>query len=168
MRLNTSSRYLCACKNYNFGRPHSVSRSAWCKHIKAAETDEEKQRIRAAKRIDDPDQPDHNEMPMNGSLSSTQRRAVVLAMSKRWRESAANTSRGRRKCARTSSNRPTTSVVEHGLPSHSQSPPDFPEPLFPHRDWSPPLSPQRDLSALPSPRCDRSPLPLPSRDLLSS
>ncbi|KAJ8585948.1 hypothetical protein M405DRAFT_875174, partial [Rhizopogon salebrosus TDB-379] len=37
--------YTCICKRHNGGRPHSVSRSAWYKHLRAAETDEEREAI---------------------------------------------------------------------------------------------------------------------------
>ncbi|KAG1722733.1 uncharacterized protein EDB91DRAFT_1255930 [Suillus paluster] len=41
--------YTCVCKRHNAGRPHALSRSAWYKHLKAAEKEEEKQAIRAGK-----------------------------------------------------------------------------------------------------------------------
>ncbi|KIK26896.1 hypothetical protein PISMIDRAFT_94090, partial [Pisolithus microcarpus 441] len=44
--MNQTTRYLCVCKKYNFGRPHSVSLPTWYEHIQQAESDEEKQRIR--------------------------------------------------------------------------------------------------------------------------
>ncbi|KAG1814860.1 hypothetical protein DFJ58DRAFT_891481 [Suillus subalutaceus] len=39
--------YTCVCKRHNGGRPHSVSRAAWYKHLQAAETKEDRAAIRA-------------------------------------------------------------------------------------------------------------------------
>ncbi|KAG0699716.1 hypothetical protein DFH29DRAFT_35339 [Suillus ampliporus] len=39
--------YTCVCKRHNGGHPHAVSRSAWYKHLRAAETEEERATIRA-------------------------------------------------------------------------------------------------------------------------
>lgn len=39
--------YTCVCKRHDGGRPHSVSRAAWYKHLKAAESEEERAIIRA-------------------------------------------------------------------------------------------------------------------------
>lgn len=39
--------YTCVCKRHDGGHPHSVSRAAWYKHLKAAESEEERAIIRA-------------------------------------------------------------------------------------------------------------------------
>jgi len=41
--------YVCLCLKHNFGRPHSVSKATWYRHIEEAETEEEKQRLRASR-----------------------------------------------------------------------------------------------------------------------
>ncbi|KIO04827.1 hypothetical protein M404DRAFT_142201, partial [Pisolithus tinctorius Marx 270] len=138
--LNASTHFLCVCKKYNFGRPHPVSHSTWYQHINEAETDEEKQRIQSAKCLDEPDQHDCSGTPMNphssGSLSSTQCHALVHAMSKRWHDSAENTSRGRRKRARATSRQVSPAPPPHDHDEPVPLPHDHDEPVPPPHDSS--------------------------------
>jgi len=79
------TEYVCLCLKHNFGRPHLVSKATWYRHIEEAETEEEKQRLRAS-RADRP------------SVHTT-RAATIQAMVKRRLEDASQHV-GRRKRAR--------------------------------------------------------------------
>ena len=41
--------WTCVCMKYGFGQPHRVSKSMWYRHLALATTENEKQRIRAAR-----------------------------------------------------------------------------------------------------------------------
>ena len=89
-----STEYICLCRKHNFGRPHPVSKATWYRHIEEADTEEEKQHLRAS-RADRP------------SVNTTGRRAATIqAMVNRRLETVedARHSVGRRKRARIQNN----------------------------------------------------------------
>jgi len=89
-----STEYICLCHKHNFGRPHPVSKATWYRHIEEADTEEEKQHLRAS-RAD------------RLSVNTTGRHAATIqAMVKRRLETVedARHSVGRRKWARIQNN----------------------------------------------------------------
>ncbi|KAI5994392.1 hypothetical protein EDD15DRAFT_2196016 [Pisolithus albus] len=125
--LESTTRYICSCSKYNFGRPHPVSKATFYRHINEADTDEEKERLRATKTREGFD------LGRQAAPTVGRRAAILQAMAKRRGETVEDPRQhvGRRKRARG----PDIDSCTHesDQPETDPSPPDDEEmsPLVP-------------------------------------
>ncbi|KAI5990766.1 hypothetical protein EDD15DRAFT_2369536 [Pisolithus albus] len=116
--LESTTRYICTCSKYNFGRPHPVSKATFYRHINKADTDKEKERLRATKTREGFD------LGKQSAQTVSRCAAILQAMAKRCNEMVEDAQQhvGRQKRARGPDI--DTCTHESDQPETGPSPPD--------------------------------------------
>ncbi|KAG2358592.1 hypothetical protein BDR07DRAFT_1489262 [Suillus spraguei] len=102
-QLDNTRQCTCVCKK-NFGRPHIISLATWYQHLQQAETDEEKEQIRAGKILHDSS---GSAISRASEPPSTRRAAVLRSLAQCvWEDQISIQRAGRHTCARMSKTEP--------------------------------------------------------------
>ncbi|KAG1799692.1 uncharacterized protein HD556DRAFT_1439351 [Suillus plorans] len=140
--------YVCVCSKHNLGQPHQVSKSTWHRHLEAATTEQERERIRSGRALQG------HSIPLETNVGAAGNTAPA-GNSDRMDEEDSRRTAQRDKCARVGhqdvqevsrNNSPDLLQPLHpDEPPHPDPPPDPPQPPDPdeppHPD-APPDPPQ--------------------------